>query len=699
MKFALKLGILSIASVIFFGLLLAYIVQISTTSVLENEIILGSERQAVNSLDKLDRNIHERISDLEVISNDPIIRSRNSSPMELTKRLIEFRNIYGHYASISFFDLNRTRIADTSGVYVGVQHEPAKEFTEVFEKNFSTASEIRESDVLFAPMIYFSSLVRDNQGKAFGILTLRMPITKLNELLSKSIGENEKIDLVDNTGKLIYSNYNSKGILKDNLGNLESFKRANSGETIGNGRNVLLEGKDNFYIFVKESGYIDFKGNGWALLVHIPVNEVFAPAFKLRDNILIVVAITILAVIILIFFFSRYITGNLNKITYATKEIEKGNYKTQITIKSKDEFEDLANVLNKTTLALGKLDENRKQIDKAKTEFLSITSHELRSPMTPMKAQLQMLLQDYFGKLNEKQKESVNLVLRNTERLDKIILDFLEISRIEAARLKFNFVKTDITPHIKSVIDEMKSILPEKHLEVKLDIKKLPNFEVDPDRIMQVLRNIINNALKFSNDHGKILVNVEPQGNYILFSIKDSGIGISKELQSRIFEPFFQAEQTIYRKYGGTGLGLAISKGIVESQHGRIWFESKKDIGTTFYFTIPLEPVREIEPIRLLFSSKEETDAKIKLLFLHYLGPLGEKEFGDMVKKGLTKEALDKYLDNLLKMGILEERKAKEFKEEAADILEESRVQKKEELSAEEKVAELFGKKRDKNKL
>jgi len=116
-------------------------------------------------------------------------------------------------------------------------------------------------------------------------------------------------------------------------------------------------------------------------------------------------------------------------------------------------------------------------------------------------------------------------------------------------------------------------------------------IEVDPNRVSQVLRNLVNNAIKFSKENEKVIVAAEHKGNEILFSVKDFGIGIAKDAQSRIFEPFFQTEQTMSRKYGGTGLGLSICKGIVEAQNGKIWFESEKGKGTTFYFTVPLKPV------------------------------------------------------------------------------------------------------------
>ena len=314
---------------------------------------------------------------------------------------------------------------------------------------------------------------------------------------------------------------------------------------------------------------------------------------------LLIIFIDIFLIINFIFVFNS-ILKPIIQLHKATEELEKGNYSVRTNIKTKDELEQLGKSFNKTAEVLGNLENEHKQIDKSKTEFLSISSHELRSPMTPMMAQLQMLLGDYFGKLNQKQKESIDIVLRNTKRLDGIIQDFLEISRIEAARLKFIFVKTDLSQNINSLVKEMQGFLPEKNITIKKEIKILPIIEVDPDRTMQVLRNLINNAKKFSPNDTTITIYAERKGNFIEFSVSDEGIGISKEKQQRIFEPFYRAEETMYRRYGGTGLGLAICKGIVESQNGKIWFESKKGRGTIFHFTIPLNPVREIKPLKLI---------------------------------------------------------------------------------------------------
>lgn len=364
------------------------------------------------------------------------------------------------------------------------------------------------------------------------------------------------------------------------------------------------------------------------------------------------------------FIVSRAISRPIRKLTESVRELERGNFKTRVEVKTNDELQELADSFNKTAETLGKVDDERKQIDKAKTEFLSITSHELRSPMTPMQAQLQMLMQGYFGKLSAKEKESLDIVLRNTQRLDRIIQDFLEISRIEAARLKFNFVRVDLSSSVKKVVEEIKGFMPEKKIKIHLEMSKLPTIEVDPDRVMQVLRNLLTNAVKFSKENKNIWIYIQPRQGDIIFTVKDEGVGIKRENQARIFEPFYQVDNMYQHQSGGTGLGLAICKGIVESQNGKIWFNSEEGKGTTFYFTIPFVPVKEMKPIKLLFSSAENVEKELKKVFLEILGPLGEKEFEDLRIKGLIKEDLLRYVDELYKKKIIRDKE--EFKNKIA---------------------------------
>lgn len=363
------------------------------------------------------------------------------------------------------------------------------------------------------------------------------------------------------------------------------------------------------------------------------------------------------------FFMSRSISKPIKELYRATREVEKGNYDVKIDIKTRDEIEELAYAFNKTTVALGRLEEERKEIDKAKTEFLSITSHELRSPMTPMKAQLQMLEEGYFGKLSKKQKDSLGIVIRNADRLDNIIVDFLDISRIEAARLKFNFEKTDLTQTIGDTTKFMEGFAKEKNIKFIVNSDKLPIIEVDPDRVSQVLRNLINNAIKFSNENSKIEIAAELKKEYILFSVRDHGCGLTPENQIRIFEPFYQVESASRRRHGGTGLGLAICRGIVESQNGKIWVESKLGKGCKFYFTVPLTPVRENKPIKILFSQKGVIERRIREEFKTILGPLGIGEFNELKSKNaLDRNDLFGYIDSLTEQYIIPQERGLDFK-------------------------------------
>jgi signal transduction histidine kinase len=335
--------------------------------------------------------------------------------------------------------------------------------------------------------------------------------------------------------------------------------------------------------------YVNWRGNEYdetlitstetLVQVTIDVNQTIQNS---RYILITVIIISIILGIVFSFYINRSVSKPIKLFHEAIKNIKQGKFNLKLNVKTGDELEDLGEAFNAMSETLGQLDEEKKKIEHAKTEFMSITSHEMRSPMTPMQGQLQMLLAGTFGKISPKQREAIDIVSRNATRLDGIIQDFLEVSRIEAARLKFNFQKRiNINEHVNRLVTEMKVFMPEKKINITTNLEKVSQFEVDPDRVMQVLRNLTNNAIKFTPDNGTINITTEKQGIYILFKVKDSGIGISPENQQRIFEPFFQEEQTMYRQYGGTGLGLAICRGIVEAQGGKIWLESAKGAGTT----------------------------------------------------------------------------------------------------------------------
>ena len=393
----------------------------------------------------------------------------------------------------------------------------------------------------------------------------------------------------------------------------------------------------------------------WCLLVEVDEAEALgALRSRLVTFSVLLSLITVFISLMVAMSVARKISTPVRRLHHATEEIEKGNFKVRVDIRTGDELQQLGEAFNDTAEALDRLEDERDELNMAKMRFLSITSHELRSPMTPIKAQLQMLLKGYHGKLNAKQRSAMEMILRNADSLDKILADFLELSRIEAAHLKFVFVKTRIDEVIKDIIEEMKGVMPEKKTWITTDIGKLPQIEADPVRLKQVLRNLVGNAIKFSPEESTVRIRAEARESDIIVSVKDNGIGISPDDQKRMFEPFFQAEQTIFRKHGGAGLGLAICKGIVESQNGKIWVESEPGKGSTFSFTVPLEPVKEPKPIQLLFSSQVYREKALNDIFVEHFGPLGEKEFLVLKERGLKVEEVMEFLHMLEEEGVLD---------------------------------------------
>ncbi len=231
-----------------------------------------------------------------------------------------------------------------------------------------------------------------------------------------------------------------------------------------------------------------------------------------------------------------------------------------------------------------------KKLDRLKSNFLNMTSHELRTPMTAMKGHTQMLLEEQLGSLTEIQKKSLNVILRNTNRLDFLIKDILDTSRLDSGNMKFSAKSVDISTLIEEVEETMNVSADLKHISLKCDVElSLPKIVLDAYRIKQVVENLITNAIKFSPQGSSVLIKVSQLEDQICFEVRDEGIGLDKNHLDHIFEAFYQVEGGVDRTFGGTGLGLTISRGIVEGHGGRIWVESDGvGSGSSFKFTLPI---------------------------------------------------------------------------------------------------------------
>ncbi len=234
----------------------------------------------------------------------------------------------------------------------------------------------------------------------------------------------------------------------------------------------------------------------------------------------------------------------------------------------------------------------RKNLEKLKDEFISIVSHELRTPLTSIRGALGLILGGKIGVSSDKAKSLIEIANNNCERLALLINDILDIEKIEAGKMNFHLKVVGIDQIVNEAIVANK-IYAEK-FDVSLHLlRSQPGVKVyaDPDRLIQVLTNLISNAVKFSPTGGDVVIEITSDENRVRVSIADKGKGIPEEFRSHVFERFAQADVSTTREEGGTGLGLSISKAIIEKLGGTLDFESKLSEGATFYFELPQSSV------------------------------------------------------------------------------------------------------------
>ncbi|BFQ95395.1 cell wall metabolism sensor histidine kinase WalK [Enterococcus cecorum] len=237
----------------------------------------------------------------------------------------------------------------------------------------------------------------------------------------------------------------------------------------------------------------------------------------------------------------------------------------------------------------------QEQNERDRREFVSNVSHELRTPLTSMRSYIETLSEGAWQD-QEMAPRFLKITLDETDRMIRMINDLLDLSRMDNGNLKLNIEMVNFNELVNFVLDRFDVIISnsEKKYRIVREFTQRPLFvEVDTDRMIQVIDNIMNNAIKYSPDGGKITVRLMETHNNVILSITDQGLGIPKKDISRIFERFYRVDKARARKQGGTGLGLAISKEVVKALGGTIWATSIENYGSTFYISLPYEPFEE----------------------------------------------------------------------------------------------------------
>jgi signal transduction histidine kinase len=321
------------------------------------------------------------------------------------------------------------------------------------------------------------------------------------------------------------------------------------------------------------------------------------------------VIVSMIIAIVVAILVSEKISRPIMELENATREILSGNYNYPIRRHSLasdeivelteqfDKMRDTIKANEKLTIRghqLEKANVDLIRIERAKEEFISMVSHELKTPLGPAKGYLEMLLRPKIGgKLSDKQAKYIGIIYRNILKMETLVGDVLDIYKLDMGRLNFSKKNTEVQSLINSVILDLKPLAIANNIELQTEIRvdKGTTIFCDSKRIEQVFSNLIKNSLDFVCENtGRIIITArEPKDDesVVYFLVEDNGIGISPDKVDNLFQKFYQIDTTATRKHGGTGLGLVICKGIIEAHGGSIWIDKSYTNGLRIIFTIP----------------------------------------------------------------------------------------------------------------
>ena len=317
---------------------------------------------------------------------------------------------------------------------------------------------------------------------------------------------------------------------------------------------------------------------------------------KNRSIITIIILISAIAVIGASIIISLNITRPLKRLTDGAEAISRGDLDQHIKVKSRDEIGKLAKSFNEMADMVA-------QIDRMKSEFVTIASHELRTPIHAMLLSVSGLLEGFSGEINNEVKEDLEVIDEGISRLRRLIDNLLNLSRMEAGKTELDVSSTSVLKVIEKAVEEVNELVEaHNHIIIRNVSEDIGDIDMDRDKMIQVLINLLSNSIKYTPDGGKIIIEAEKNEQEVVLYIADNGYGVPSWANEKIFEKFFQADSIITEKVGGSGLGLTISKSILEEHEGTISCKSPipegrfsefplggKRQGTIFIITLPID--------------------------------------------------------------------------------------------------------------
>ncbi|MBU6388689.1 Cache 3/Cache 2 fusion domain-containing protein [Patescibacteria group bacterium] len=422
------------------------------------------------------------------------------------------------------------------------------------------------------PLITITTPVISLEGVVEGAIVADLDLKFMWKLVGDiQVGTNGKVYVVDQDGNLIADPDPSIVLQRENLLDRPVVKRVLASSQPVDGLDPTLRyvsnGQETFSTGLQISPY------GWGVITEEPLAEALVASQRTQTAGAIFSVTVALMLLVLMIVIQRLITSN--KLAYdANVKLDQN-----------------ASLLLKREQDLIAANERLKELDKAKSEFISVAAHQLRTPLSAIKWTLS-LLDENSGNLTPEQRSLLLKGYESNERIINLVNEMLVVTRIEAGKVQYKFSLIHLEDLVDSVILDFAGQAHARHITFTFErpATPFPYVNVDPDKIRDTIQNLIENAIRYTRDGGTIIISMKNENKFITVSIKDDGIGIPLQQQSSIFNKFFRADNAVKERTDGSGLGLFIAKSIVDTHGGNMGFESTEGKGSTFYFTIPCAP-------------------------------------------------------------------------------------------------------------
>lgn len=474
--------------------------------------------------------------------------------------------------------------------------ETAKDARFEGDKNFQNVSQLEKFEIsskgenyigdiyytIAGPAVTLAAPVRNRNGDIIQVLSAEVNLSQITRLVEGAgLGTKGYLVLLDKDGALIAQGSGENILPGIDLSSFERVRAVLGGKTLD-----ALGPRDRYESFFSGEPVVGaakrVSRTGWALMAEWPLVDADALMQEIRNQVFLLTFASILVVLVLAPIFANRLVRPIRRLEQAARAVEQGNFKETVDIRTEDELEQLGNAFNRMT-------EGLKRLQELKDEFVFIAAHELRAPTTVIKGYVSMLLEGDGGPLSQVMKDYLGQAQKANERLLKLVEDLLEVARSEAGRIAVELTPLDIREPTKAVMEELKPLAGEKQISLVYNPPaKLPQVSGNSDRIKEVLVNLVNNAIKYTQNGGRVEVVLQEQAGEVIARIQDNGFGMSAEAQKKLFEKFYRVKTDKTQNIQGTGLGLFIVKQLVEKMGGRIWVESEEGKGSTFSFSLPI---------------------------------------------------------------------------------------------------------------